>query len=529
MNDGLDTALVLAGLDEKPSKQYRTSPYTVRQYTALPYAERRAVDAACDAQAGLVYSQYNDETSEKPYTVGRATKKVKGAQPAPFKSAPQAQLKMNVETPTHQFKSELVDTITLISQPSSPMSAYVHPAPSPALHYLNTPELIEHDETHPDNEHTSALPAVDQKADLLSASAESIVVGHYDIVTVAGHYVSLTHSDESTEWTHWGYSPFLGGDTHSFAVNESTGQYKCFTSLRSGGAVDLVMFMEEISQQEAENWLATTFPEPMATNSDTVSEVSDSTPAPSPEAPVAIESAVYMTTNYDLFHLLPQNRAVNQSHVRVLVTQISERNLLHTQPLDVTADMGIIDGQHRLAAARELGVPVYYKIGEELSETDITALNVARKNWAGTDYLHFYTVKGKPDYMALTAFMERHPMLSFSNAKMMLGENQKGSIEDFRRGKWKAGQAYKAEQVAEFIERIAAEVKSFKQPTHTGFVAAVHHCVTSVEGFDTKEFMHKIQLNPRMLVPCASLKQFLQMFEEVYNFRTSNEKRVRFL
>jgi hypothetical protein len=245
-------------------------------------------------------------------------------------------------------------------------------------------------------------------------------------------------------------------------------------------------------------------------------------------APVALDGTVYQTTNYDLFHLLPENRAVDPKHVRKLVGMITHSNLLHVKPLDVTADLGIIDGQHRLAAARELGLPVYYKIGQQLSEADITTLNVAQKNWQGPDYLHYWTVKGRTNYVALTAFRQRHPTLSFSNAKMMLGVSAKSNAEEFRAGRWQAGEAYKAEQVAEFIERIAIDVRSFKQPNHTGFVAAVYHCVVNVAGFDTKEFLRKILLNPRMLVPCASLKQFLEMFAEIYNYQTRAENRLRF-
>ncbi len=251
--------------------------------------------------------------------------------------------------------------------------------------------------------------------------------------------------------------------------------------------------------------------------------------APTPEtaAPVALDGTVYQTSDYDLFHLLPENRPVDPGHVRKLVAMITQSNLLHVKPLDVTADLGVIDGQHRLAAARELGLPVYYKIGQQLSEADITTLNVAQKNWQGTDYLHFWTVKGRTDYVALTAFRQRHPTLSFSNAKMMLSGSTNNRAEEFRAGRWKAGEAYKAEQVAVLIERIAAET-SFKQAAHTGFVAAVYHCVANVEGFDPKEFMHKILGNPRALVTCASHKQYLELFQEIYNYRTNQENRVRF-
>ncbi|TVT39614.1 hypothetical protein FNT36_18405 [Hymenobacter setariae] len=266
---------------------------------------------------------------------------------------------------------------------------------------------------------------------------------------------------------------------------------------------------------------------PLASLAQQVDHYCTESPAPV-AAPVALDGTIYQTTNYDLFHLLPENRKVDPSHVRKLVTMITQSNLLHIKPLDVTATMGVIDGQHRLAAARELGLPVYYKIGQQLSEADITTLNVAQKNWQGTDYLHFWTVKGRTNYVALTRFRERHPTLSFSNAKMMLGVSTKNNAAEFRAGQWQAGEAYKAEQVAELIERIAAEVPTFKQPNHSGFVAAVYHCVINVEGFDGKEFMRKILLNPRILVPCASHKQFLQMFEEIYNYRTAEANRVRF-
>jgi hypothetical protein len=246
-------------------------------------------------------------------------------------------------------------------------------------------------------------------------------------------------------------------------------------------------------------------------------------------APVALDGTIYQTTNYDLFHLLPENRVVDLVHVRKLVAMITQSNLLHVKPLDVTADLGIIDGQHRLAAARELGLPVYYKISQQLSEADITTLNVAQKNWQGPDYLHYWSVKGRTDYLALTKFWQRHPSLSFSNAKMMLGGSSNNRAQEFRAGSWKASdEAYKGELAAVLVERVAAETP-FKQAMHTGFVAAVYHCVANVEDFNSKVFLEKILKQPRTLVPCASHKQYLAMFDEIYNYQTRVENRVRFI
>lgn len=264
----------------------------------------------------------------------------------------------------------------------------------------------------------------------------------------------------------------------------------------------------------------------LATLAQQVDHYCTDTPAPT-AAPVALDGTIYQTTNYDLFHLLPENRPVDLTHVRKLVAMITQSNLLHIKPLDVTAGLGVIDGQHRLAAARELGLPVYYKIGQQLSEADITTLNVAQKNWQGPDYLHFWTVKGRTDYVALTKFWGRHPSLSFSNAKTMLGGSSNNRAQEFRAGTWKASdEPYKGEQAAVLVERVAAETP-FKQAMHTGFVAAVYHCIANVEGFDAKVFMEKISKQPRTLVPCASHKQYLAMFEEIYNYQTRAENRLR--
>lgn len=435
MNEGLDAALVLTDEGGKPSKQYRTSPYTVRDYCGLPYAQRVAVNAECDAQAGIERTAYADDTSVQPYTVGRATQKPKDAQQAPFKSAPQAQL-----------PSTTSQSITAMTT----ATAYVHPAPSPALHTLNAPEYINHDEAHPDSLRTSA------------------VVEPAEIV----------------------------GPTCDYPYPRST----------------------EVPEGS-----------PLAALTQAVDQAS--APA-APAAPVAHAGVVYETTDYDLFQLLPENRPVDPGHVRKLVAQISERNLLRSQPLEVTAGLGLIDGQHRLAAARELGLPVYYKIGDQLSEEDITALNMARKNWQATDYLHMWTMRRKPAYVAFTDFRQRHPRISFSNSKILLSGGPGGAgADEFRRGLWDGADdadVVLADEVAGLVEQIADEVPSFKQAFHTGFVGALYHCATKVEGFDAKEMIRTILAQPLSLVPCASHKQWLQMLGTIYNWRKAEANRLRF-
>ena len=557
MNDGLDSALVLPDAGGKPSKQYRSSPYTVREYSALPYCTRRSVDMTCDEQEGLTYATHNDEASEKPYTVGRRT-----------------------TTPDE-----------VPSQPSSPQPAMLTADIAPAT---SATEALTDSFLSPPQQPASLTPEP-------AATAEPAPAIYYDLLAVVGSYLTLTPTAENEYWTHCGPSPYKKGDEYSLAINANTGFFKCYASETEGRAVDFVMFMEECDQQEAFEWLDAHFPIEVATPEalhftgelptptpevvdengplvatepeEAIEQVADGpscaypgyprfaepitmepTPASTPEGeqvpdfdalaaatsqaaapapvevmpPVAIDNTIYSTTDYDLFQKVANNRKLKARNVRELVAQIGRVNLLEIDPILVNKDMGIIDGQHRLAAARELGVPIFYKIVEKLDKRHIAILNSTKSIWQGPDYLHYFTVEGDPSYIALTEFMGRHPLLSFSNAKMMVGASNKGSADDFRNGLWKSGDIERAERVAELIERIAAEVKGFRQATHTGFVGALFYCTANVVGFDTHEMMRTILKQPMSLVPCASHPQWLAMLGKIYNWHKRIVDHLRF-
>ena len=74
------------------------------------------------------------------------------------------------------------------------------------------------------------------------------------------------------------------------------------------------------------------------------------------------QGTVYHTTDYGRFKLLEENRPLDTAHVNKLVHAIKYQNLLDQKPIDVTADFEVIDGQHRLEAARTLNTPIYFRV-----------------------------------------------------------------------------------------------------------------------------------------------------------------------
>ena len=68
------------------------------------------------------------------------------------------------------------------------------------------------------------------------------------------------------------------------------------------------------------------------------------------------------TTDYKQFKKVKGNRGYAQRHLKNLVSSIAQNNLLQYSPIIVNDKMEVIDGQHRLAAAQSLGLPIYYVV-----------------------------------------------------------------------------------------------------------------------------------------------------------------------
>ena len=105
------------------------------------------------------------------------------------------------------------------------------------------------------------------------------------------------------------------------------------------------------------------------------------------------------TTDYSQFEFNELNRGVDDAHVRRLTKNIKENGLI--QPIVVTADGNIIDGQHRFHACRELGIPVQYIIRDAMTMTDVVQLNNMSKPWSVMDKVQSYAAQGNEHYVQI--------------------------------------------------------------------------------------------------------------------------------
>ena len=235
-------------------------------------------------------------------------------------------------------------------------------------------------------------------------------------------------------------------------------------------------------------------------------------------------SAIKMTSDYDKFKFREDNRAtINQSHVNRLADSIKARNLLELRPISVNSDMEVIDGQHRLLAAKMLGVPVYYNQNHELTPSDIIIMNVAQA-WGQGDYLNYYCKNHYPEYIKLKNFMGEHGL----SLKIALNITVGGAREmhiGFKEGKFKFKQEYfetyinTCWQTIDYIKRM----NGFSAYTTSARFWGALLIVIRHENFDPVKWLENLSKMVGRVTAKASKEDYLKLFMEIHNWRNNSK------
>lgn len=237
---------------------------------------------------------------------------------------------------------------------------------------------------------------------------------------------------------------------------------------------------------------------------------------------------VYKTTNYDAFRLMKGNRSFNQGHLRNLKTSISSSNLLEFNPIVVNEKFEVVDGQHRLEAARQADVPIYYTIKEGARLAEVILLNTNSKNWMLGDYLDSHIERGKEDYQILKQFIKEYNIpISLSLELLTKKELKHGVlIQEFKNGAFKITNLKDAEEMAQYLIKYKKHSESNAYLSRE-FIRALRHLLK--EGLlDNNKMLKKLENQKVMIRGTRSMKEMYRQLEDIYNYHTREYNKVRF-
>lgn len=220
------------------------------------------------------------------------------------------------------------------------------------------------------------------------------------------------------------------------------------------------------------------------------------------------------TKDYSIFKDFNSNREVDSKHVNRLVRAIEKKNLLYVNPIIVDAYMRVVDGQHRLAAAQILKVEIFY-IESTVDRRDISILNSNQKNWNAMDYINYYTVEHVDAFNQLSKLMNKYPQMSLSALLTLSSSENRRSLPELKEGHLDVLNINEAIEICDYIKDLANRFE-YTFVYDSRFPLALMKAFGS-ENFEPETLKKKIEAAPRSFVKCHTVKQYMEMIQEVYN------------
>lgn len=233
------------------------------------------------------------------------------------------------------------------------------------------------------------------------------------------------------------------------------------------------------------------------------------------------------TTEYDVFKFRNDNRnGINKAHVNSLKMSIQENNRLKDHPIKVTRDLQVINGQHRLVAAKELKVPIYYEY-VEVPDALHMAIENMNKQWAPMDYLNLYTRNGYKEYMHLAEFM-RNMKIPIKFALTILRKDNNKDMHDFKMGNFVFEGYSHADAIPVIWETINILNKHGMKGNYLRTIRFWQALIIlfTHKKFDKKKWIDHVASHAHKFVVKARTKDYLSVIQEVYNYRCGNKNYI---
>lgn len=246
---------------------------------------------------------------------------------------------------------------------------------------------------------------------------------------------------------------------------------------------------------------------------------------------------VILTTNdLSIFKTLLGNRPLNETKVLRFVEAFKKEQLPWCAI--VNENFEVIDCQHKIEACKRLGLPVTYmiKLGYGLKEAQ--AYNRIGGIWLKGEHLDSLAILGNPNYVRLKEFRTHYPEFKSGVAECIVtnysgGHNQ--NVVDGDGTKVNKSEAFRLGllQIAD-IETVydnaskIMEYKPYLRTYNSGmFVKTLIH-LFKIPKFDNNRMIKKLAVQPTKLKQCATRAQYMDLLEDIYNYKVQAEKKFSF-
>lgn len=228
------------------------------------------------------------------------------------------------------------------------------------------------------------------------------------------------------------------------------------------------------------------------------------------------------TKEYGKFKFREDNREkISTEHVNILIDSIKQRNLLQYRPIEVNEHYEVINGQHRLLAAKALDVEIYYEVNQDIKPDDMILLNLS-KSWTSSDYLNYYCKHESKQYVLLNEFCKKYN-LSLKVALVLTMGHTNYSYNAFKMGKYVFQDQGTDKEIQDCWDTIHFIKRMNGHSAYTDsarFWKALLLLVRHAH-FEAEKWHSNLTRMVERFGPRARTEDYLRLMMEVYNWKNS--------
>lgn len=229
---------------------------------------------------------------------------------------------------------------------------------------------------------------------------------------------------------------------------------------------------------------------------------------------------IWATIEYDWFSGFYTNRDIKRPHVSDLVKAFEKKHI--PVPVIVDVEGKVVDGQHRVEAARVTNSPVYVLVLDDITEEDILALNSNNANWRLPEHVERFVKMGNEDYATLKTLYDKHRIPLGVLAEMLMKKVDGGGLHKaVKLGLFRVTNYVEAVLWISYIEDFRDFFADYKNERFVkALVRAFRH-----PNYDHDRMLKKLAATQGrqayMLIAFSKVKDSLRRLEEVYNWGTT--------
>jgi hypothetical protein len=226
---------------------------------------------------------------------------------------------------------------------------------------------------------------------------------------------------------------------------------------------------------------------------------------------------LFVTSEYNIFKSHVQNRNIDEKSVIKMMDSISKYGLI--QPIIVSSDGYVIDGQHRLSACMRLNKEVTYVINYMISSKALMEANNTQKKWTNDDWTKHYSELGNTDYIMLSdKISELKSKFTSGKVQYAFYDKEGNPSQAIKKGEYR----FDSEIGNTVIEDCVVMKNVFPDAFHTRFIRAMKTVILNNDNFDVYELVKKCLL--RKFNFYYNEADVVREIVEVYNYKRKENK-----